>query len=199
MGSPNFGSIPKTVYSWSLIQGPNDITQNISHTTHLLWHLPACNLNLNITSYVSILVYKYQKRLRVSVLTAPVAAVVLGSGRTPEARVPSLPYLQESLPVSSRTRLGFPGPYSASPSPSSPRSMDSFLVPATPPEARLLRLIFLVFKSKFFYSLLKSAANAVVKRMSAVVAIAHALLVSIKSLSVKFMLFEHSFGKLKYD
>ena len=46
----------------------------------------------------------------------------------------------------------------------------------------------------FLYSLLKSAANAVLKLM-----IAHVLFVSIKSLSVKIMLLEYSFGKLKDD
>ena len=53
--------------------------------------------------------------------------------------------------------------------------------------------------SIFLYSLQKSAANAVLKLMSAVIAIAHVLFVSIKSLSVKIMLLEYSFGKLKYD
>ena len=53
--------------------------------------------------------------------------------------------------------------------------------------------------SMFLYSLLKSAANAVLKLMSAVIAIAHVLFVSMKSLSVNIMLLEHSFGKLKYD
>ena len=52
----------------------------------------------------------------------------------------------------------------------------------------------------FLYSLfLKSAANAVLKLMSAVIAIAHVLYVSMKSLSVSIMLLEYSFGKLKYD
>ena len=51
----------------------------------------------------------------------------------------------------------------------------------------------------FLYSLLKSAANAVLKFMSAVIAIAHVQFVSIKSLSVKTMLLEYSFGKLKCD
>ena len=51
----------------------------------------------------------------------------------------------------------------------------------------------------FLYSLLRSAANAVLKLMSAVIAIAHVLFVSIKSLSVNIMLLEYSFGKLKYD
>ena len=49
------------------------------------------------------------------------------------------------------------------------------------------------------YSLLKSAANAVLKLMSAVIAIAHVLFVSIKSLSVRIMLLEYSFCKFKYD
>ena len=53
--------------------------------------------------------------------------------------------------------------------------------------------------SMFLYSLLKSAANAVLKLMSAVIAIAHVLFASIKSLSVNIMLLEYSFGKLKYD
>ena len=49
------------------------------------------------------------------------------------------------------------------------------------------------------YFLLQSAANAVLKRMSAVIAIAHVLFVSIKLLSVNIMLLEYYFGKLKYD
>ena len=53
--------------------------------------------------------------------------------------------------------------------------------------------------SMFLSSLLKSAANAVLKLMSAVIAIAHVLSVSMKSLSVSIMLLEYSFGKLKYD
>ena len=48
----------------------------------------------------------------------------------------------------------------------------------------------------FLYSLSKPAANAVLKLMSAVIAIAHVLFVSMKSLSVNIMLL---FGKLKYD
>ena len=51
----------------------------------------------------------------------------------------------------------------------------------------------------FLYSLLKSAANAVLTLMSAVIAIAHVLSVSMKPLSVSIMLLEISFGKLKYD
>ena len=46
---------------------------------------------------------------------------------------------------------------------------------------------------------LKFVANAVLKLMSAVIAIAHVLFVSMKSLSVSIMLLEYSFGKLKYD
>ena len=42
----------------------------------------------------------------------------------------------------------------------------------------------------FLYSLLKSVAKAVLKLMSAVIAIAHVLFLSKKSLSVNFMLFE---------
>ena len=53
--------------------------------------------------------------------------------------------------------------------------------------------------SMFLYSLLKFAASSVLKLTSAVIAIAHALFVSIKSLSVNIMLLEYSFGKLKYD
>ena len=51
----------------------------------------------------------------------------------------------------------------------------------------------------FLYSLLKSAANCVLKLMSAVIAIAHVRFVRIKPLSVNIMLLEYSFGKLKYD
>ena len=48
-----------------------------------------------------------------------------------------------------------------------------------------------------YYSVLKSAANAVLKFISVVIPIAHVLSVKIKSLSTSFMLY--SFGKLKYD
>ena len=51
----------------------------------------------------------------------------------------------------------------------------------------------------FLYALLTSAANVVLKLMSAVIAIAHVLFVSMKSLCVNIMLLEYSFGKLKYD
>ena len=51
----------------------------------------------------------------------------------------------------------------------------------------------------FLYSLLKSAANAVLKLMSAVIAIAHVLFVSMKSLSNNIMLLDYSIVKLKYD
>ena len=51
----------------------------------------------------------------------------------------------------------------------------------------------------FLYSLLKSATNAVLKLMFAVIAIAHVLSVSMKSLSINIMLLEYSFGKLKFD
>ena len=51
----------------------------------------------------------------------------------------------------------------------------------------------------FLYSLLKSAANAVLNFMSAVIAIAHVLFVSLNSLSVNIVLLEYSFGKLKCD
>ena len=57
----------------------------------------------------------------------------------------------------------------------------------------------LVFVSiMFWYSLLKSAANAVLNLMSVVKAIAHVLSVSKKSRSVSIMLLECSLGKLKY-
>ena len=51
----------------------------------------------------------------------------------------------------------------------------------------------------FLYFLLKSPAKAVLKLRYAVIAIAHVLFVSIKSLSVNIMLLEYSFSKLKYD
>ena len=51
----------------------------------------------------------------------------------------------------------------------------------------------------FLFSLLKSAANAVLKLLSAVIAIAYVLFVSMKSLSVSIMLLEYSFSKIKYD
>ena len=49
------------------------------------------------------------------------------------------------------------------------------------------------------YSLLNSAANTVLRLMTAVIAILHVLFVSLKLLFVNTMLLEFSFGKLKYD
>ena len=71
-----------------------------------------------------------------------------------------------------------------------------------PPEVRLLRPLLLVVASKGiprFCILSYSAANAVLKLMSAVIAIAHVLFVSMKSLSVNIMLHEYSFGRLNHD
>ena len=51
----------------------------------------------------------------------------------------------------------------------------------------------------FLCSLLKSAASAVLKLISAVIAIAHVLSQSTKSISVSIMLTEYSLGKLKFD
>ena len=53
--------------------------------------------------------------------------------------------------------------------------------------------------SMILHSLLKLAAIAVLKLMSAVIAIKHFLSVSIKSLSVNIMPLEFSLGKLNYD
>ena len=58
--------------------------------------------------------------------TAPGDAVVLGSGRVLEMRVPSPPSPQGNLSVSSRTRLGFPCPDAAYLSPSSASSISNF-------------------------------------------------------------------------
>ena len=51
----------------------------------------------------------------------------------------------------------------------------------------------------FLYSILKSAANAVLKLMTALIAIAHVLFVSMKLHFVNIMLLEYSFGEIKYD
>ena len=66
---------------------------------------------------------------------------------------------------------------------------------ATPP----IRGLCFPRNSMFLYSLSQSAANAVLKLMTAVIAIAHVRFVSMKLRSVNFMLLEYSFGKLKYD
>ena len=132
--------------------------------------------------------------------TISVDSVVLCMGRILDARAPSPPSPQGSLSISSRTRWSLQGPHAASLSPSSPRSIDTFLVFGKPPEAKLLHLLFLVFTSAgilCLYPLLKSAANAVLKLMFAVIATAHVLFVSLKS--VISMLLEYSLGKLKYD
>ena len=49
-----------------------------------------------------------------------------------------------------------------------------------------------------FFNLSKSAAKAVLKRMSVVIAIAPVLFVSLKLLSVSILLLEYLFGKLKH-
>ena len=143
-----------------------------------------------------------QKRIRVAT-TAPMDAVVFCSGRIREARVPSPPFPQGSLSVLSRTRPSLQGPHAASPSLSSPRSICLiFLIFEKAPEARLLHLLpgFCFHKnSMFLYFLLKSAANAVLKLMSAVIAIALVLSVSLKSLYVCIVLLEYSFGRSNYD
>ena len=116
--------------------------------------------------------------------TAPVDAVVFRSDRRLEAKDPPLPFPQGSLSISSRTRLGFPGIGDAAGGKA-----------ATPPIPGLC----FQRNSMFLNSLLKSAANAVLKLMSAVIAIAHVLFVSMKSLSVSIILLQFSFGKLKHD
>ena len=72
--------------------------------------------------------------------TAPVDAVVLCSDRTLEAKANLLPFPQGMTEFSGSTRF--------SPSPSSSRNISTFTVSVTPPEAKLLRLLFLVFASK---------------------------------------------------
>ena len=114
-------------------------------------------------------------------------AVVLGLGRAPEARVLSHLSPPRSLSVSSGTEPNLQGLHAAFTSHGGKAG--------TPPIPGLC----FHKKSMFLYSILKSAANAVLKFMSAVIAIARVLFVSIKSLSDSFMLLEHSFGNLKYD
>ena len=130
-------------------------------------------------------------------------AVVLCLGRTLEAKAPSHPFPRGSLSISSRTRLGFPGLRAASPTPVSLRNIGIFpgICDAAGGKAAKPPTPGLCFQrnSTFLYSLLKSAANAVLKLMSAKIAIAHVLFVSMKSLSVSIMLLEYSFGKLQYD
>ena len=58
--------------------------------------------------------------------TAPVDAVVLNLGRIREATAPSPTSQLGSPSVSSRTKPSLRGPHAASPSPSSPKSIDTF-------------------------------------------------------------------------
>ena len=166
-------------------------TLHITHNTH---HTrPTLSLYSNSISNVDTLLCCYQKRSQVSAQTAREDAVVLSLGRTLEAKVPSPPFPPRSLSVSLRTEPNLQGPHAAFPSPSAPRNISTFLVFAKPPEARLLHLLFRSFDSikiLCFYILsdFQSAASAVLKRMSKVIAIAHVLFVSIKSLSVSTML-----------
>ena len=131
--------------------------------------------------------------------TAPLEAVVIRSGRVLEARVPLPPSPLGRVSVSSRTRQGFPC-FSVALVTKKHRYFPGICdvagdKAATPPIPGLC----FQRNSMFLYSLMKTAANAVLKLMSAVIAIANVLFVSIKSLSVNIMLFEYSFGKLKFD
>ena len=118
-------------------------------------------------------------------------AVLLGSDRTLEARIPSLLLPQGSLSISSRTRLGFPGPHAAFLRHITKKHKNfPGICDATGGKAATPPIPGLSFQrnSMLLYSLSKSAANAALKLMSAVIAIAHVLFVSIKSLSVNITL-----------
>ena len=153
MDSPNFGSVLWIIIRSFVVTNPSTpkvlitqhITYQIQHNTTYT-HI-TLSLYSNSISYVSTLVCQYQKQLCVSVHTTPVNAVVLDLGRILEARAPSPPSSQGSLSVWSRTRPSLQGPHAASSSPSSPRSIDTLLVFAKPPEARLQYFLFLVFVS----------------------------------------------------
>ena len=96
MDSPNFGYVPLIIVRLFVVtnplhtQGPNNITHNTSHTTH-----PTVNLH-SVYTQIVFLMNMYRKRLRVSMHTAPVDAVVLGFGRILEARVPLPPSPQRN-------------------------------------------------------------------------------------------------------
>ena len=131
-------------------------------------------------------------------------AVVLGLGSTLEARVLSLPSQLESLSGSFLTEPNLQGRHAAFSSPSSPRSIETS--PSSPRilswclRSRLRQGCYTSYSwSLILYFFLKSAANAVLKLISAVFAIAHVQFVSIKLLSVSVMLLEYSFGELKPD
>ena len=121
--------------------------------------------------------------------------------RTLEAKAPSRPFPQGSPSASSKTRLGFLGSTCCFSVALVTRKHKYFPgicdtaggKAATPPIPGLC----FQRNSTFLYSLLKSAASAVLKLMSAVIATAHVLFVSMKSLSVSIMLLEYSFGKIK--
>ena len=121
-------------------------------------------------------------------------AVVLGLGSTLEARVLSIPSQLESLSGSFLTEPNLQGRHAAFSSPSSPRILSWCL------RSRLRQGCYTSYScSLILYFFLKSAANAVLKLISAVFAIAHVQFVSIKLLSVSVMLLEYSFGELKPD
>ena len=130
--------------------------------------------------------------LRGSAHTAPVDAVVLCLGRTLGARDLYFPSSLGSLSVSLGTEPNLQGPLAAFSSPLFTKKDKNFPVicettggkAATP-------------RKTFSISFLKSTACAVLKLMSAVIATAHVLFLSIKSLSVSTMLLECSFGKIK--
>ena len=130
---------------------------------------------------------------------APLEAVVISSGRVLEARVPLPPSPLGSLSVSSRTRPGFPC-FSVALVTKKHRYFPG-ICDAAGDKAATSPIPGLCFQrnSMFLYSLTKFAAYAVLKLMSAVIAIAHVQFVGIKPLSVKIMLLEYSFGKLKFD
>ena len=128
--------------------------------------------------------------------TIPVGAVILCSRKSIK------PLFTRKSILISEIKPTFQGKHVGFPSLSSPGSKSLFLILVLPLVARLLQSLFLFFfhkNSRYLYSHLKTAAYAVLKLISALMAITHVLSVSIKSLSISIMLLEYSLGKLKYN
>ena len=217
MDSPIFGSIHKILTRLFILTYPfvprvlitERITHNISHNTNnTLSMTPYCmqpklSLHSNNISYVNILVCSIRKdrscisAYRCRGCSRPRFGSYIGS----ESSFTSISTRKSLSLVKDKTRFS--------------RSTSRFSVAlvtkkhkyfpgicdAAGGKAATPHIPGLCFQrsSMFLYSLLKSAANAVQKLMFAVIAIAHVLFVSVKSLSVNIMLHGYSFGKLNYD
>ena len=193
LDSPNFESTPKIVIQLFVVTNSflplclNNITHNITHNTYHTQHTfsmtPPCmppKLNLYLSGCSRPLFGSYTGSESSFTSLSKRKSLNLVKDKTKFSGSKCL----FSIALVTKKHKYFPGICDAAGGKA-----------ATPPIPGLC----FQRNSLLLYSLLMSAANAVLKLMSAVVAIAHVLFVSMKSLSVSIMLLELSFVKLKYD